>query len=104
MKLNIEKLSLLLIFVINLVLYFFNMKITVTQKDIKNGKHNAAYCPIALAVDRVLGSKETIVGTNFVATHNGLMDLPLKAKRFIEKFDAGKPVKGFTFKLKLKNY
>ena len=79
------------------------MKIHVTRKHIKQGKwKNARSCPIALALqgcgfnDVVVGSKEADINRWCC------LPLPQTARRFIERFDSGKPVKPFVFNLKLK--
>ena len=79
------------------------MKIRVTRKHIKQGKwKNARSCPIALALvgcglnDVVVGSSEADIKGQCC------LPLPKTARRFIERFDHGKPVKPFVFNLKIK--
>jgi hypothetical protein len=83
--------------------------IKVTAADIKKGKRNSVCsCPIALAVRRQLRAKRgEIAVTGSVSLQPkklpwwaensieyGLTD---RASDFIENFDAGRPVKPFTF-------
>lgn len=85
------------------------IKITVTEADIRKGKpKRCRACPIYLAARRA-GLKRFIVGLSRLAIWNPkpcstldtLSELPAKAIRFIARFDAGKPVKPFSFNLKL---
>ena len=79
-------------------------KVRVTRKHIKMGMPAAAAsCPIALAVRDYMKGYE--YGTIYVdheyigiGPHGFLC--PRKVKRFIEAFDAGRPVEPFTFLLR----
>lgn len=80
--------------------------IHVTQDDIKLGiRADCHLCPIALAIERALGVHD-------VGVYHGTADwckpkrktrwganLPIEAQTFISDFDAGAPVKPFTFNL-----
>ena len=78
-------------------------KIEVTATDIKKGEPVAVYtCPIGRAINRTLRIKSVYVadlieyskgGKNFVA------NLPARVEKFIDRFDAGKSVKPFSFTL-----
>jgi hypothetical protein len=79
------------------------MTIEVTQEDIDNGKRRRCrHCPVALALRRFTRSV-------WVADQSYLHNLdlqkeigtPNRVSFFIEEFDAGKPVKPFTFKIDL---
>lgn len=72
-------------------------KITVTAEHIKLGEpFTAEYCPIALAL-REKFKDAVIVGSSGydIGTHR--YPLPTRAKRFVSKFDQGKPVAPFSF-------
>lgn len=80
------------------------MKIKITQEDINNGiKHDGHYCPLALAVKRVLLKEDVFVSPSAVITNKHIFALPIIAKIFIEKFDEkGKNIV-FPFEFELKN-
>jgi hypothetical protein len=79
-------------------------KVRVTRKHIKFGMPEAAAnCPIALAVrDYMKGYKGGTVYVDHevieIGPHSFLCSR--KVKRFVEAFDAGRPVKPFTFVLR----
>jgi hypothetical protein len=82
------------------------IKITVTATDIRKAKKlvlvkAAAYsCPIALAAQRTLKDEQARVFMDEIklCIENGQrLRLPLKAQRFISRFDDNKPVKPFSF-------
>lgn len=73
------------------------MKVRVLKKDIVRGVPiNCSLCPVALALRRkshrlVKVMWDTItVGTRSFRT-------PARVRRFIDRFDVGKPVKPFSF-------
>ncbi len=83
--------------------------IRVTQEDIRKGKAGTYQgCPVALAVSRVLPFYSCSI-TPFkalfqinspeVSSQWVIAELPKSAARFVERFDAGKPVKPFNFYL-----
>ena len=78
------------------------MKITVTQKDIDNGRPGLGdMCPIALAVKR-LTRKSIHVGAGLMTVgvrrnSKSLYELPWIARNFIHSFDNGAGVSGFSF-------
>jgi hypothetical protein len=81
------------------------VRVYVGVKDIKQGRALAAMsCPIARAASRAMGSSVS-VGYNSLFTvgmWNTLKDkyvLPQKARTFIERFDKGKKVKPFSFRI-----
>lgn len=78
------------------------MKVTVTKKDICNGKkYHSSSCPIARAVRRASGQRILSIGTDCFRVGSSGKDnpLPIVARRFIGKFDGGKRVKPFSFVL-----
>lgn len=84
------------------------IKIEVTQRHIDEASvvcgFGAAnrYCPIALAIKEHFNRMDVSVGT--LAAHVGgceVLRLPLRAKRFIAKFDHRQPVKPFSFRARL---
>lgn len=84
------------------------MKINVTKDDIAEGRRANPYkCPIANAVRRITGIRRVRVTTSFVdlspAWFNDVdtVSLPRRAEQFIDHFDNSKPVKPFSFNLKL---
>jgi hypothetical protein len=78
-------------------------KITVTALDIKMGTWRCAYhCPVAMAIKRRFLDQRVIVSRTEIGVGMEHVSLPNKAIRFIERFDAGKTVKPFSFVLKLK--
>jgi len=81
--------------------------IKVTKQDIKVAKTSkkkgcpkAYYCPIAFAVRRRWLSAYIIDLSIYI---DGLEPATLtkRARDFVSNFDAGKPVKPFTFRIKL---
>lgn len=75
------------------------LKVTVTRDHIKRGKPGESeYCPIALAL-KGMGKRHVQVGEVCCCWDGGTADLPLKSTKFIERFDAKKPVKPFSFTL-----
>ena len=71
----------------------------VTGKHIREGKPNILYaCPIALSLNEATGCA-TSVGVEVVRIGGDFYDLPRSVQRFIKRFDAGKPVKPFRFRL-----
>lgn len=83
------------------------MRVSVTQDHIDNGvKDDTGCCPIGLAL-KDCGIEDPEVQNSFVRWEEvhgtwrrlKLPDLPAAARLFIERFDAGKPVAPFTFKL-----
>jgi hypothetical protein len=80
--------------------------IRVTNKDIKKGvPENGARCPIALACLRRLNHQVHVTEEEIDLIGDGSIDTPRIAARFIERFDdldeKHRPVKPFSFKLKL---
>jgi hypothetical protein len=82
------------------------IKIEVKRKHIKAGsRESGSSCPIALAVrEQVVGSEPWIYPYSAqLVTDKSIqrtIDLPVRARRFIERFDSCKPVKPFSFQLK----
>lgn len=80
-----------------------NLKITVTAKDIRNGKiSQASFCPIALACRR-LGYPGATVTHDYIRFNFDLRETPVPKKMtdWISKFDSGKDiVKPFSFTVK----
>ena len=78
------------------------MKITVTKKDIQNGRReNPWFCPIARAIKRqckLTGSRVSI-GARSAAVDYVNLDIPKSAQKFIDNFDNKKSVKPFSFYL-----
>lgn len=80
-------------------------KVTVTQEHIANGsKSDCGHCPVALALLEATGADRVFVGYGAINTHNGdkvtCFMWPRSVTRFVDKFDEGRPVKPFTFKLR----
>lgn len=82
------------------------------REHIKAGKRRSrTQCPIALALGALgFGQEGTCFAGTFLVDENSVQlqgpsyvvlsryfGLPRAAKRFIQQFDAGKPVKPFTF-------
>ena len=79
------------------------MKITVTKKHIKLGKiKNPKSCPIALACNaKKRGWKVMDLYIQYFNEGNyNMYDLPIRAQKFIERFDDGLEVKPFSFIVK----
>lgn len=88
--------------------------VDVKRKHIKEGTtESATTCPIALALMPMVAKTPWVQGNSVKlvdrdtiyyvhASHRRRSILPAAARRFIKRFDAGKPVKPFKFKLKLK--
>lgn len=81
------------------------VKIRVTQAIIdsvdthQEGYHRAFSCPVAHGAKIALPRYDVAVGNFTIFLDHGYKDihLPKSAQRFIERFDAGKPVKPFEF-------
>ena len=84
------------------------MRIEVTLEDINKGKRdNCRKCPVALAVQRVMPpgykadiDQDYISYLDKAGIYHILCNAPAKVTTFIKRFDAGKPVKPFTFTIK----
>ena len=79
-----------------------NLKITVTAKDIRDGKRRAAFrCPIALACNR-LKYPNASVCHSFIRFEFGGKETPTtkKMQDWMGRFDLGKVVKPFFFTVK----
>ena len=80
-----------------------DIAIDVTQDDIDNGNRNDKWsCPIANAWNRKFPASEVSVGTESIAFidcdgFSARVQMPYKAKRFIEKFDNLVTVEPFSF-------
>lgn len=78
------------------------IKISVTQEHIGEGSmRNPYHCPIALACKSTGLVIKAVKSTQIVLPEWGHIPLPRSAKRFISKFDNGKPVKPFNFVLEI---
>lgn len=83
--------------------------VSVTEEDIRRGMKNRAIgCPVALAMLRVTGkchivNADLIVSANLILTCPQFVPTPYEVIRFIEKFDAIKPVpvQPFEFDIEL---
>ena len=86
--------------------------IEVTERDIHEGNKTAKKCPIAKAILRVTGNLSGRVWSSLYASFPGpltnwkdvgyiLIPLPIRAQRFIKRFDSGKKVKPFNFYIHL---
>lgn len=76
------------------------LKVRVTRDDIRNGRKNdCARCPVARAVRRLGYAKIAVCPSEILVNRPTQQTFrnPQKARRFINAFDAGKPVKPFTF-------
>jgi len=75
----------------------------VTRKHIREGKPNMLKaCPIALSLKEAIGCETPVIaGAEVVRIGGDFYDLPRSVQRFIKRFDAGKPVKPFRFRLDL---
>jgi hypothetical protein len=75
--------------------------IEVTQADIDAGGHSCGDCPLWLAITRALpGPLGLCVGQWFVEDRDGIVAaLPDEAVEWIAAYDAGFPVRPFTFGL-----
>jgi hypothetical protein len=78
--------------------------VRVTKTGIKRGlRKDGSSCPIARALHRC-GMKSVSVCHRRIEYGWSLQHevrAPAKARRFIRRFDAGKPVKPFTFTLRM---
>jgi hypothetical protein len=72
--------------------------IIVTQKDIQSGRRrHYRLCPIAFAVGREYGTDDIHVTNRVIKIGNEAFNMPRSARRFVQRFDNGKPVKPFNF-------
>ena len=87
------------------------MKIKVCQTHINKGLYDdLRNCPIALAIKahptiKRLKCKSSVMvecGSVDIRWIDDNYELPIKARQFIHRFDAGKKVKPFSFQIKLR--
>lgn len=81
------------------------LKINVTQQNIIKGrKYTSKSCPIALAFKEAGIKKVEVKNLQFLLrkSEDSIMyDLPRMARKFIRAFDEGRPVKPFSFNVKI---
>ena len=80
------------------------IKVRVTAQHIAFGKKaNYDSCPVALALAEAVGATPTTTGVATTIDLPGHRDLPLpeRVSQWVSDFDAGKPVKPFTFTLRV---
>lgn len=80
------------------------MKVKVTQEDIQHGERESMEaCPIGQALRRRYAEVRVCVNHVFLDTGRTgqIVALPKEAQRFIQRFDAKRDVKPFTFDLRL---
>ena len=80
------------------------LTVHVTKTGIKRGeREDACNCPIARALRRAGLKNPTIDGTfiEYGWSTQFRVRTPARARQFIRRFDARKPVEPFTFRLKL---
>lgn len=76
--------------------------IRVTKKDIANGEPGRTrLCPVALAVKRQWRPVEVQKRAIYVCSDDRRISLPITVGRFIMRFDDGKTVKPFSFKIRI---
>lgn len=83
------------------------MKVIVTQDHIARGRQGPNSCPVALALKETSSDfANVIVGPQWFFSRNEEFhityqstNLPKKVQQFIKKFDAGEPVKPFSFEI-----
>ncbi len=78
------------------------MLIEVTEKDIKKNSHCSYNCPIAMAIKRAFGNSHVVSVYKNISIDGEIYPTPKSAFKFITDFDAGKPVKPFRFRLRIK--
>ena len=80
-------------------------EIAVTQAEIDRGERaSAANCPVALALKKHLTDPHVTVTSTQYRNERGdwcRMENPDAVTRFVLDFDAGRPVKPFTFTIHL---
>ena len=79
------------------------MNISVTRADINEGLvSNCHQCPIALAIHNTLKVElnDIVVTPAKISVLNVKYETPVRAARFIRKFDGGDKVQPFTFRLR----
>lgn len=74
------------------------MRVKVLPRDIENGMRvSCTDCPIARAVKRAVKHTRVRVMSNHVTVGARYYPLPAVARRFVDRFDMGRPVKPITF-------
>lgn len=77
------------------------MKIYVRRRHIRQGTPGKAFsCPIALAVAEIVGKVPDVENEVIYIGDGSFYVLPRSARRFIARFDFGKPVKPFAFTIR----
>ncbi len=77
------------------------MKIYVRRRHIEGGKRlDCEMCPIALAIKEITGKYTKVLTAIARVSAAPPFALPHSARRFIQRFDSGEPVKPFMFVLK----
>jgi hypothetical protein len=75
--------------------------IRVTKECIEQGcPENVYSCPVALALQKAMPRRKWLVGRGTL-DDRARIGTPDKVLAFINRFDSGKPVKPFTFRLRL---
>lgn len=76
------------------------IKINVTKDHIRRGvRGSACDCPIALALKQTLITHNVSVSSTAIVVNNIGFSVDKKDLRFIERFDAGQPVRPYSFDL-----
>jgi hypothetical protein len=74
------------------------MRICVQKRDIAKGvRRNVFDCPIACALKRRFDTSDVQVATMVATVEARTCRLPMKARKFIRAFDAGRTVEPFCF-------
>ena len=77
--------------------------VKVTAPLIRRGQpKDTQSCPVALAVRRAIKKPEVMVDDE-VTWDEGFVALPARIRRWIQRFDLGKPVKPIEFTLRIRS-
>lgn len=80
------------------------IKISITKAHIRDGvPGNECDCPIALALKDALLTNDVAVNPDGMRVNNRTFSADKKDRRFIERFDNGKPVKPYSFEINRTN-
>jgi hypothetical protein len=76
------------------------IKVNVTKDHIRKGiRGSACDCPLALALKETLITTNVSVDANSIRVNHVYFKTDKKDVRFIERFDAGKPVRPYSLEL-----
>ncbi len=79
-----------------------SVRVRVTKADIETGRpKSAACCPVAIALQRATGKKSCRIHWDAFRVGRFEDATPGAVQEFVSDFDAGRPVRPFSFTIKV---